>query len=63
MPDFTQRLKELKEKAKDEPNGSVLVVCHKCGYPWISGPDVVLEKVSCPSCGSKTRRIKEEDNG
>ena len=56
MPDFTKRLRELKSTTRKE--GEVLVTCHLCGYPWIS--DSILEKVSCPSCGGKTQRIKEK---
>lgn len=60
MPDFTKRLEELKQR--ELKPGEVLVICHHCAYPWISGPDVVLEMLSCPSCGGKTRRIKEATN-
>lgn len=34
----------------------VKVKCHKCGYEWLSKSKFV--KVSCPSCGAKTLRIK-----
>ena len=38
----------------------VKVTCHKsdCGYSWDS--DSQMKFVTCPSCGRKTLRIKEE---
>jgi Zn finger protein HypA/HybF involved in hydrogenase expression len=56
MPDFSKRLKEL--KATPLKKGEVLVICHHCTYPWMCDSD--LEMVSCPSCGGKTRRVKED---
>jgi hypothetical protein len=56
MPDFSKRLKEL--KATPLKKGEVLAICHHCTYPWVCDSD--LELVSCPSCGGKTRRVKED---
>lgn len=33
-----------------------LVKCHLCGYKWHTGSK--LERVTCPSCGSKTAKAK-----
>lgn len=55
MPDFKDRLKELQSKPLKK--GEVLVICHHCTYPWIS--DSELEMLSCPSCGGKTRKLKD----
>lgn len=59
MPDFKNLLKELRSVPCKE--GEVLVICHHCTYPWKSTSK--LEMVSCPSCGGKTQRVKEETNG
>lgn len=39
---------------------SVRVKCHKCQYEWDCESDLIM--VSCPSCGNKTARIKEEES-
>ena len=56
MPDFSERLNDLKKKTLGP--GETLVICHHCGCPWISSS--IYEMVSCPSCGGKTPRVKEE---
>jgi Zn finger protein HypA/HybF involved in hydrogenase expression len=38
---------------------TVHVKCHKCGYEWDT--ESLLIMVSCPSCGNKTPRVKEEE--
>jgi len=54
--DFKKLLKELKEVPLKK--GEVLVICSHCSYPWKCTSK--LEKVSCPSCGNKNPRMKEE---
>ena len=55
-PKFTKKLKEL-QNSPLKP-GEVIVICHHCGCPWKSTS--TYEKVSCPSCGGKTDRVKME---
>lgn len=56
MPDFKDLLKELKAVPLKE--GEVIAICHHCTYPWKCTSQ--LEMVSCPSCGGKTPRVKED---
>ena len=52
-PDYSWRIAELKQKITDK---QVLVICHKCGYPFNSRSKLIF--VGCPSCNTKTMRIK-----
>lgn len=55
-PVFKDRFEKLSQR---ELHGNeVLVVCHHCGCPWICVS--AYKMVSCPSCGGKTRRVKDE---
>ena len=54
-PDYSWRIAELKQKITSE---QVMVICHKCGYPFNSKSKLIF--VGCPSCNTKTLRIKPE---
>jgi len=48
----------LKEGGEEK---MVKVICHKsdCGYTWETDSEMMF--VTCPSCRSKTLRIKKEE--
>ena len=36
------------------------VVCHRCGYAWITRSKYIM--VTCPSCQFRTKKIKTEED-